>query len=393
MKQSTSFAQVATNQFDYLSSALCANTPPCKKHSSSRKFLTLSISLRLLLVMFVALSVSAEVWGAHTLVKASEMVSGEKYIITAKYNNTTYYLKPAGFAEGESSAVAYTTNLTDAAAWTFTKSNNIWNISTVVSGKTYYLGHNNTNNGVKSVNPKNNGDYSIEASTSEASTVKMTANGRDLALYQGSNWRCYSSNSGVKTITLYKVESATPALTATPTSLAFGTLEKGSYVAAKTFSISGSNLTSGTLAITAPTGYSVSTTIISVNGTLSATTITVTPNTSTAGTFNSNITISGGGLTSSVTVALTMTVKEKYTVTWSVDGSTTTERVFKDAKPTTPPTISTPPPCGEVFVGWTDAENGNYTHDTSNLYKSLSNIPAITGDVTFYAVFADYVNE
>ena len=62
MKQSTTFAQVATNQFDYLSSALCANTPPCKKHSSSRKFLTLSISLRLLLVMFLTLTVSANVW-------------------------------------------------------------------------------------------------------------------------------------------------------------------------------------------------------------------------------------------------------------------------------------------------------------------------------------------
>ena len=88
-----------------------------------------------------------------------------------------------------------------------------------------------------------------------------------------------------------------------------------------------------------------------------------------------------------------MTVKEKHTVTWSVDGSTTTERVFKDAKPTTPPAISTPPPCGEVFVGWTDAENGNYTHDTSNLYKTIGEIPTITGDVTFYAVFADYANE
>ena len=71
MKQSTSFAQVATNQFDYLSNALCANTPPCKKHSSSRKFLTLSISLRLLLVMFVALTVSANVWGADVTIKVS----------------------------------------------------------------------------------------------------------------------------------------------------------------------------------------------------------------------------------------------------------------------------------------------------------------------------------
>ena len=65
MNQSTSFAQVATNQFDYLSSALCANTPPCKKHSSSRKFLTLSISLRLLLVMFMTLSVTTNAWGAE----------------------------------------------------------------------------------------------------------------------------------------------------------------------------------------------------------------------------------------------------------------------------------------------------------------------------------------
>ena len=62
MKQSTTFAQVATNLFDYLSSALCANTPPYKKHSSSRKFLTLSISLRLLLVMFLTLIVSASAW-------------------------------------------------------------------------------------------------------------------------------------------------------------------------------------------------------------------------------------------------------------------------------------------------------------------------------------------
>ena len=67
MKQSTSFAQVATNQFDYLSSALCANTPPCKKHSSSRKFLTLSISLRLLLVMLLTLTVTINAWGASTV--------------------------------------------------------------------------------------------------------------------------------------------------------------------------------------------------------------------------------------------------------------------------------------------------------------------------------------
>ena len=337
--------------------------------------------------------------GAHTVVKASEMVSGEKYIITAVYNSKTYYLKPASFSEGSSTAANYSAELTEEAAWTFTKSGNIWEISTTISGKKYYLGHNNTNNGVKSVNPKNNGDYTIVASTSGATTVKMTANSRDLALYQGSNWRCYSSNSGVKTITLYKVESATPTLTATPNSLAFGTVEKGSSVAAKTFSISGSNLTSGTLTITAPTGYTVSPTSISVNGTLSATTITITPNTSTAGTFNSNITISGGGLTSSVTVALTMTVKEKHSVSWKVYGEDynvgdPTTQVYDGGQVTKLPTAPDPANnCGEVFAGWTTIPIAGTTNTKpSVLFTTAANSPAITENTTFHAVFADYAD-
>ncbi|MEE0950743.1 MAG: InlB B-repeat-containing protein [Paludibacteraceae bacterium] len=64
MTTSTSFAQMANNQSISLSSALRANTPPIKKSSSSRKFLSLSIFFRLLLVMFLTLTVSAEVWGA-----------------------------------------------------------------------------------------------------------------------------------------------------------------------------------------------------------------------------------------------------------------------------------------------------------------------------------------
>ncbi len=83
MKQSTPFAQVANNQFDYLSSALFANTPPYKKHSSSRKFLTSSISLRLLLVMFLTLTVSAEVWGA-TWEKATSIAAGDVVLLVCE---------------------------------------------------------------------------------------------------------------------------------------------------------------------------------------------------------------------------------------------------------------------------------------------------------------------
>ena len=99
MKQSTSFAQVATNQFDYLSSDLCANTPPCKKHSSSRKFLTLSISLRLLLVMFLTLSVTTNAWSAegdkHTFtdVKFEKLLNNSATISDVTISDPGYPVK------------------------------------------------------------------------------------------------------------------------------------------------------------------------------------------------------------------------------------------------------------------------------------------------------------
>ena len=65
MTTSPSFAQMANNQSISLLSALRANTPPTKGQTTSRKFLTLSIFFRLLLVMFLTLTVSAEVWGAE----------------------------------------------------------------------------------------------------------------------------------------------------------------------------------------------------------------------------------------------------------------------------------------------------------------------------------------
>ena len=45
--------------------------PPYKKHSSSRKFLTSSIFLRLLLVIFITLSVATNAWGAEGIYKTA----------------------------------------------------------------------------------------------------------------------------------------------------------------------------------------------------------------------------------------------------------------------------------------------------------------------------------
>lgn len=80
----------------------------------------------------------------------------------------------------------------------------------------------------------------------------------------------------------------------------------------------------------------------------------------------------------------------KYTVTWSVNGSTytTTENVTYNTKTSTPKNPSVPGECtGSTFMGWT--ENSSWASDSApgDLFNGTT--PTITGNKTFYAVFAD----
>ena len=91
-----------------------------------------------------------------------------------------------------------------------------------------------------------------------------------------------------------------------------------------------------------------------------------------------------------------MVQKTTYTVTWMVNGlpytiGTPSTTVYADERVTTLPTPPNPNAyCGDVFVGWTDAENGAYNHGISKLYTTLEDFPPATDNQTFYAVFADY---
>ncbi|MBR1878921.1 MAG: hypothetical protein IJ814_07985 [Paludibacteraceae bacterium] len=101
----------------------------------------------------------------------------------------------------------------------------------------------------------------------------------------------------------------------------FGTTYKGLDAEAKTFTITGSNLT-GALTVTAPTGFSTAVTTGSLTPDASkavSATITVTPSTSATGTFDGNILVNGGGLgTDTAKVAAKLTVKERV---WTEDGA------------------------------------------------------------------------
>lgn len=211
------------------------------------------------LIVLALILGSLQLWGAHTAVPVGNMVSGEKYIITAEYNSTRYYLAPSNFTEGNSGIATYTTSLTEAAAWTFTNTASGWTISTVVSGITYYLKHNSKNNGV-AANGTTANYFTITEYSSGSTTVHIHSNSRYLALYQSTNWRCYNSESGVQNITLYRVGASTYTATIARNNTSYGTVSHSSV----------GSLSSGA-AITKGTGANIN------KITIGSTTVTATP--------------------------------------------------------------------------------------------------------------------
>lgn len=86
-----------------------------------------------------------------------------------------------------------------------------------------------------------------------------------------------------------------------------------------------------------------------------------------------------------------VTPKPKYGVTWSVNGEeiyvdSITENKKVTALPETPESCSTE---STEFMGWTDASiRGTLDEAPAILYTTVAQIPAVTADVTYYAVFA-----
>ena len=206
------------------------------------------------------------------------------------------------------------------------------------------------------------------------------------------------TNVNPKTVAVSGTVSAasTPTITASPTTLNWGSVAKGASLTTKTFSISGTNLTSGSLSITASSGWSVSPTSKSVSGTLAATTITVTPpSTATAGTKNGTITISGGGLASSVTVSCSLTVQEVdefidalHSTSGYTEASPHTESGSYSTPSLSDKATATSGTCEQQhyhFVGW--ITSAKYEAGTTIAAGDLKTPTSATG-ATYYAVWA-----
>lgn len=124
-----------------------------------------------------------------------------------------------------------------------------------------------------------------------------------------------------------------------------------------------------------------------ING---ATNSTYTPSTSTVGTKYYYCIVSSGSCSTTSNIVSVVVKNPTYTVIWKSNGEEIrTDNNVESGTNKTAPTISIP--CGDVIAGWTDAEN--YVHGTSTLYSGATPSIQITGNKTFYAVFADYANQ
>ena len=86
------------------------------------------------------------------------------------------------------------------------------------------------------------------------------------------------------------------------------------------------------------------------------------------------------------------TIKPKYGVSWSVNGTViAVDSITQNKK--IPSLPETPVSCSETsscFMGWTTAPiDGTMDEAPEKLYVAASEIPSVTADITYYAVFAN----
>lgn len=200
----------------------------------------------------------------------------------------------------------------------------------------------------------------------------------------------------ITSLTFYEGASG-PTLTTSTNSISFGDIETG-YNDTNTFSISGTNLTAdATLEISGTDAamFSVSpTTIYATDGKIAAKDVTVTYAPTATGEHFATLTISSGTLSKMVSLSGTgIAPQTHYTVSWKVNGATYTEGtpttdVAEGEKVETLPT--NPAAIGSnVFMGWTtSAISGTSAVAPGDLFTTADGAPVVTGNTTYYAVFA-----
>ena len=176
-------------------------------------------------------------------------------------------------------------------------------------------------------------------------------------------------------------ENTNPLLTCAE-SVAFGNISSlVGTVPSKTLEVTAKNLTDDiTVTLSKDAAFTLSTTTLPAEGG----SIEITP-VLTVGEHTATLTLSSGE--KSVTVTLTATIKQAYTISWSVNGNvTSTSAVIEGENLVLPASPEAPYDCAsKVFVGW--ATTASVAADGTGI-EFVNAATTATADATYYAVFA-----
>ena len=232
------------------------------------------------------------------------------------------------------------------------------------------------------------GSLSATADVNVGGELKTAATGKELKVTVtniAKGVKCYDISY------TYEDSSDSPSLSVNTTSVDFGKVVVDASVEPKNVTVTMANI-EGDAIVKLDKGEASPFAVTPEN--LSATgDVAVSPKAETlaaAGVYEDKLTIKAGELTKTVDVKLTVT--KKSIVTWNVNGNGYTEgnpttEVVEGEKvevlPAAPASIG-----GLVFVGWTNEAVTSQETAPAVLFTSAADAPAVTADVTYYAVFA-----
>lgn len=310
------------------------------------------------------------------------IVYNNTYALNTHYGNVNAntYATYTDISSYYSSKKILSNATTDALAYTIEETTNGYSISHVESSTTYYLGNSSNNTGA----------YLRWDNPFTASTDEWTLGVNSIVSARNSDYAIrWNNNSGSYRFAIYG-----------PTGQSAIQLFKKEQADAKyTVTYYSNDATSGSVP-TDGTEYdrNGTVTILGNTGNLAKTGWTFAGWNTAADGSGTPYTV---GSTFSITSNVRLYAMWTCTVTWSVNENTTAcspETVTYNSSGCKVETVPTPDPnnyCGDVFVGWynTADYDSNTAPDADDIFTNVAGSPNIDGDVTFYAVFADYAAE
>lgn len=372
MKQSTSFAQVATNLLNVL-----------QGYTKGIRFVAV---LTMLLIVGIG-----QVWGATTykLTKVTSVSAGEMYV----FEQDGYVMNNNISSSALQCTNSYkTTGLTgtETYIWTLESADGGFYMRNVNLKSNYYL-KNSSSTGVSLTTASSIWKFTFD--NSGIVLIQNTENNDRFLGYTSSDSHAYkayaTSNLGTypHVVTVYKLEEEAPSCTNKVT-IQKGTPSNGSFsISTGSYETCDEALVITLSDIEPSIGYQFSE--ITQSGINSGVTIDQ---------VNKKVTYAQN--TSGIsTINVTFTALVTHSVSWKVNGidytvGDPTTQVYDGGQVTKLPTAPDPANnCGEVFAGWTTTPiDGTTNTKPSVLFTTAANSPAITGNITFYAVFADYAD-